>query len=112
MWRERCSSRIRPSGDGSTGPPRSPTSCRPCSGSPSRQWAGGESEIGEETSGIRPSRADVGRSELAVLLEPAVDRPPRDAERAGRFLLVVVEHRKRAKDQVLLHFGQRGERAV
>src|SRR5712691_12878227 len=101
MWRERCSSRIRPSGDGSTGPPRSPTSCRPCSGSPSRQWAGGESEIGEETSG----------SELAVLLEPAVDRPPRDAQRAGRFLLVVVEHGERAKDQVLLHLGQRGKRA-
>src|SRR5207245_4235900 len=45
--------------------------------------------------------------ELAVLLEPAVDRPARDAEGARRLFLVVVVDGQGAEDQLLLDLGQR-----
>src|SRR5438876_166685 len=61
-------------------------------------------------------RGDAGRGkstpgvdlELAVLLEPAVDRPAGDTEGARRLFLVVAVDGQGAQNQLLLDLGQRG----
>src|SRR2546428_12639831 len=46
-------------------------------------------------------------SEDSVLLETAVDRAARDAQRLGRRFLVVLEHGERLEDELALDVGQR-----
>ncbi len=48
------------------------------------------------------------RLEEAVLLQPAVDRPPGETEGLGGALLVVLVDLEGPEDQILLHLGQRG----